>query len=197
MASINVKPWGIQVAGNFRRSAAINQWLRVRSRFPALLNGHDPVVSRVRTPIGRRGTMRSGSASTIALTPMSSARNCKASAAPAWWCATGRRRRGRHDGQNRPAQWRRQCRQELDRQGVADDDRRALSACPDDAFLEMLPEALQDHVEGFSFEDGAARRQAVRSSIRARAGRQREPCAACATPSPPWPDKATISLSMM
>lgn len=55
MASINVKPWGVQVAGNFRRGAAINQWLRVRSRFPALLAGHDPVVSRVRTPIGRRG----------------------------------------------------------------------------------------------------------------------------------------------
>ncbi|TIT46338.1 MAG: SPOR domain-containing protein, partial [Mesorhizobium sp.] len=29
--------------------------LRVRGRFPALLAGHDPVVSRVRTPIGRRG----------------------------------------------------------------------------------------------------------------------------------------------
>ncbi|RWF38713.1 MAG: lytic transglycosylase, partial [Mesorhizobium sp.] len=55
MASINIKPWGIQVAGNFRRSAAIGQWLRVRGRFPALLAGHDPVVSRVRTPIGRRG----------------------------------------------------------------------------------------------------------------------------------------------
>ncbi|MBZ9678985.1 lytic transglycosylase domain-containing protein [Mesorhizobium sp. ES1-1] len=55
MASINVKPWGVQVAGNFRRGAAINQWLRVRNRFPALLAGHDPVVSRVRTPIGRRG----------------------------------------------------------------------------------------------------------------------------------------------
>jgi hypothetical protein len=55
MASINVKPWGVQVAGNFRRGAAINQWLRVRSRFPALLASHDPVVSRVRTPIGRRG----------------------------------------------------------------------------------------------------------------------------------------------
>ncbi|MBZ9984283.1 MULTISPECIES: lytic transglycosylase domain-containing protein [unclassified Mesorhizobium] len=55
MASINIKPWGIQVAGNFRRSAAVNQWLRVRGRFPALLAGHDPVVSRVRTPIGRRG----------------------------------------------------------------------------------------------------------------------------------------------
>ncbi|MET2832723.1 lytic transglycosylase domain-containing protein [Mesorhizobium shangrilense] len=55
MASINVMPWGVQVAGNFRRSAALNQWLRVRSRFPALLASHDPVVSRVRTPIGRRG----------------------------------------------------------------------------------------------------------------------------------------------
>ena len=55
MASINVMPWGVQVAGNFRRSAALNQWLRVRSRFPALLSGHDPVISRVRTPIGRRG----------------------------------------------------------------------------------------------------------------------------------------------
>jgi len=55
MASINVMPWGVQVAGNFRRSAALNQWLRVRSRFPALLANHDPVISRVRTPIGRRG----------------------------------------------------------------------------------------------------------------------------------------------
>jgi hypothetical protein len=55
MASINIKPWGVQVAGNFRRAAAINQWLRARGRFPALLAGHDPVVSRVRTPIGRRG----------------------------------------------------------------------------------------------------------------------------------------------
>lgn len=55
MASINVKPWGVQVAGNFRRSAAIGQWVRVRGRFPALLASHDPVVSRVRTPIGRRG----------------------------------------------------------------------------------------------------------------------------------------------
>jgi soluble lytic murein transglycosylase-like protein len=55
MSSINVKPWGIQVAGNFRRSAAIRHWQRVRDRFPKLLAGYDPVVSRVRTPIGRRG----------------------------------------------------------------------------------------------------------------------------------------------
>lgn len=55
MAAINVKPWGVQVAGNFRRSAAVGQWQRLRSRFPALLADHKPVVSRVRSPIGRRG----------------------------------------------------------------------------------------------------------------------------------------------
>jgi soluble lytic murein transglycosylase-like protein len=54
MSAINLKPWGIQVAGNFRRSAAIGHWQRVRDRFPKLLAGYDPVVSRVRTPIGRR-----------------------------------------------------------------------------------------------------------------------------------------------
>ncbi|HMQ57710.1 MAG TPA: lytic transglycosylase domain-containing protein [Rhizobiaceae bacterium] len=48
-------PWGIQVAGNFNRTAAIRQWERVRRRFPAVLAKHDPVVSRQRTPIGRRG----------------------------------------------------------------------------------------------------------------------------------------------
>jgi hypothetical protein len=55
MASINIKPWGVQVAGNFRRSAAIGQWQRQKKRFPALLRDYEPVVSRVRSPIGRRG----------------------------------------------------------------------------------------------------------------------------------------------
>ncbi|MER9233502.1 lytic transglycosylase domain-containing protein [Mesorhizobium sp. M0622] len=55
MSSINIKPWGVQVAGNFRRAAALNQWSTVKRRFPALLSGRNPVVSRVRTPIGRRG----------------------------------------------------------------------------------------------------------------------------------------------
>ncbi|RFC67980.1 MULTISPECIES: lytic transglycosylase domain-containing protein [Mesorhizobium] len=55
MATIHTKPWGVQVAGNFRRSAAIKQWQRVRGRLPALLKEYEPVVSRVRTPIGRRG----------------------------------------------------------------------------------------------------------------------------------------------
>ena len=62
MARINMKPWGIQVAGNFRRAAAIRQWSRARARFPALLANHHPVVSRVRSAMGRRGiyTVRIG-----------------------------------------------------------------------------------------------------------------------------------------
>jgi len=54
MASLHTKPWGIQVAGNFRRSAAIRQWQRLKGRFK-VLKAHEPVVSRVRSPIGRRG----------------------------------------------------------------------------------------------------------------------------------------------
>jgi Transglycosylase SLT domain/SPOR domain len=55
MSSINRKAWGVQVAGNFRRSAAVNQYERVRRQFASVMAGHKPVVSRVRTPIGRRG----------------------------------------------------------------------------------------------------------------------------------------------
>ena len=55
MASIHTKPWGIQVAGNFRRDAAIRQYQRVKARLSPLLSDDEPVVSRVRSPIGRRG----------------------------------------------------------------------------------------------------------------------------------------------
>jgi hypothetical protein len=44
----------VQVAGNFRRSAAVNQYERVRRQFASVMSGHKPVVSKVRTPIGRR-----------------------------------------------------------------------------------------------------------------------------------------------
>jgi len=54
MARIAIKPWGVQVAGNFREAAALRQFARVRARFPAAFEGRSPVVSRVRTPIGRR-----------------------------------------------------------------------------------------------------------------------------------------------
>ncbi len=55
MSQIKPKPWGIQIAGNFRKAAAIRQLERLRSSFPAILNAHEPVISRNRTPMGRRG----------------------------------------------------------------------------------------------------------------------------------------------
>jgi len=55
MSSVTLKPWGVQVAGNFRRSAAIRQWQRVKGRFGALLADYEPVVSRVRSGRGRSG----------------------------------------------------------------------------------------------------------------------------------------------
>lgn len=55
MAQIHTKPWGVQVAGNFRRDAAVRQYQRLKGRLGAVLADHEPVVSRVRSPIGRRG----------------------------------------------------------------------------------------------------------------------------------------------
>lgn len=55
MATIPVKPWGVQVAGNFRRAAAVRQWQRLKGRFPDALGGYEPVVSRVRVNYARRG----------------------------------------------------------------------------------------------------------------------------------------------
>ncbi|WP_420962629.1 transglycosylase SLT domain-containing protein [Brucella sp. IR073] len=55
MARIKPKPWGIQVAGNFRRAAAVGQWERTKRQFAAVLKGQSAVVSRVRSPMGRRG----------------------------------------------------------------------------------------------------------------------------------------------
>jgi len=55
MATIPTKPWGVQVAGSFRRAAAVRQWQRLQDRFPAALGGYEPVVSRVRVTYARRG----------------------------------------------------------------------------------------------------------------------------------------------
>ena len=55
MARVPVKPWGVQVAGNFRQAAAIRQWEGLRRRVGRLLAAHEPVVSRMRSPRGRRG----------------------------------------------------------------------------------------------------------------------------------------------
>jgi hypothetical protein len=55
MATVPVQPWGVQVAGGFNRAAVIRQWQRLQARHSSVLEGHDPVVSRVRSPRGRRG----------------------------------------------------------------------------------------------------------------------------------------------
>ncbi len=55
MARTSYKPWGVQVAGNFRRAAAVAQWERVLKRHPKLLGGYQPVVSRIRSTHGRVG----------------------------------------------------------------------------------------------------------------------------------------------
>ncbi|EKF41875.1 lytic transglycosylase catalytic subunit [Nitratireductor indicus C115] len=55
MASVPSQPWGVQVAGHFRRDVAIRLWQQAKRRNAALLAGHEPVVSRVRSPRGWRG----------------------------------------------------------------------------------------------------------------------------------------------
>jgi hypothetical protein len=55
MATVPVKPWGVQVAGSFNRTAAIRQWERFRVRHAALLDGEEAVISRVRSARGRSG----------------------------------------------------------------------------------------------------------------------------------------------
>ncbi|WEX11403.1 lytic transglycosylase domain-containing protein [Chelativorans sp. AA-79] len=55
MARVPIKPWGIQVAGHFQRSVAIRKWERIRKQVGDVVAGEKPVVSRVRSPRGRRG----------------------------------------------------------------------------------------------------------------------------------------------
>jgi hypothetical protein len=65
MSTVQIKPWGVQVAGNMRRAIAIRQWQRVKARFPSLLAKHEPAVSRVRSTFVPRGiyAVRIGAAS--------------------------------------------------------------------------------------------------------------------------------------
>ncbi|MHC1548312.1 transglycosylase SLT domain-containing protein [Phyllobacterium sp. K27] len=55
MARIKPKPWGIQIAGNFRQSAAVRQMQRLKRSFPAVLEKHEAIISRTRSAMGRRG----------------------------------------------------------------------------------------------------------------------------------------------
>ncbi|WP_295812549.1 lytic transglycosylase domain-containing protein [uncultured Nitratireductor sp.] len=55
MTSVHTKPWGVQVAGHFRRDVAIRLWQTVLRRNAALLKPYEPVITRVRSSRGRRG----------------------------------------------------------------------------------------------------------------------------------------------
>ncbi|MFD0914910.1 lytic transglycosylase domain-containing protein [Pseudahrensia aquimaris] len=48
------QPWGVQVAGNFSQSRAINSWLRVRAKLGLVLDASEPNIHRIRTPRGMR-----------------------------------------------------------------------------------------------------------------------------------------------
>lgn len=54
MAQVLRKPWAVQVAGNFSRSAAMKSWDRVRARHGAILRDLPMAVSAMRTARGRK-----------------------------------------------------------------------------------------------------------------------------------------------
>lgn len=55
MATRPSQPWAIQVAGNFRRSVVSAQWARLQKKNPSLFSSHQAYITRIRTPMGRRG----------------------------------------------------------------------------------------------------------------------------------------------
>lgn len=64
-AKIKPQPWGIQVAGNFKRGVAVAQWGRLRQQYKNILGNKEPHISRQRSALGRRGVyaVRIGAAS--------------------------------------------------------------------------------------------------------------------------------------
>jgi hypothetical protein len=54
MAQTLRKPWFIQVAGGFNRGAVAGKWARLKPRVAGLLGDNPVVLSRARSPLGRR-----------------------------------------------------------------------------------------------------------------------------------------------
>jgi hypothetical protein len=48
------KPWGVVVSGGFSESRALLAFRTIKKRYPSLLNGKKPLVTRKRSPMGRR-----------------------------------------------------------------------------------------------------------------------------------------------
>lgn len=55
MARLNPFPWAVQIAGNFRQSAVSAQSSRLRKQNPKLFSGREVYISRIRSPMGKRG----------------------------------------------------------------------------------------------------------------------------------------------
>lgn len=54
-ASADIPPWGVQVAGNFNRNAAIRKWEQVRASHSRILGEVEPAIFTRRGTIGRKG----------------------------------------------------------------------------------------------------------------------------------------------
>ena len=53
-ASTDIPPWGVQVAGNFNRTAAVRQWERVRVKLARVIGDVEPAIFAKRGTIGRK-----------------------------------------------------------------------------------------------------------------------------------------------
>ena len=53
-ASTDIPPWGVQVAGNFNRTAAVKQWERVRVKLARIIGDVEPAIFATRGAIGRK-----------------------------------------------------------------------------------------------------------------------------------------------
>ena len=90
MSTVIIKPWGVQVAGNFRRAAAIRQWQRLNGAVLGAARrtraGGQPGPLAARP----RGIYAVRIGATIAPDADLICSNCAGQAAPAWWCGTGK-----------------------------------------------------------------------------------------------------------
>jgi hypothetical protein len=52
LAQVPTKPWGVQVAGGYRRAAVMRQWNQIKRRHSTLLAGLPVNISRQKSPLG-------------------------------------------------------------------------------------------------------------------------------------------------
>ncbi len=55
-AAVQRKPWGVDVAGNFKRAIALRNWEKVRASLGTVVGDTKPELVRTRSPLGRART---------------------------------------------------------------------------------------------------------------------------------------------